>query len=484
MQAHSDMQQSASSRSHDKSLPRFIAALLVFTGLALAAYWFQPDRTLRFDARQAGVKIKILTDAQDGGKTEAKLTLQDKSATAICNIVDDRGYCGVTVEFGIAPVGVDMTPFDSIHLGLRAGAADERLRAVLLGFQKGISTMDDIQSLKPHQTSIPTGWKGPYLSVDRTAFVVPNWWVDGGKLTLERAGSDFRHIVRLDVLTAANAKLGQHTLQFDFIEFSGQWITWPQVLLGLLATWATLGFLYLGMVLYRLRKRTKEAEVSLRRSAADQAQVLEDRAALKQASSADSITGLLNKDGLERAYALEALPNVSRGVAVSLLLMEVDNFSAITDIHGKVVGEMVLKRVAELVKNTLRSSDVLSHLDGSQFVYICPRTTMAQARLVAEKLVKVLRGATWPMGIKLTIRVGLAAVDQTNGLDASITNAQAALARAKQKTAESPTAPPTALAQPSAEPAIGTPGELNASALHQEPSSHEQPTLPDASTAR
>lgn len=121
----------------------------------------------------------------------------------------------------------------------------------------------------------------------------------------------------------------------------------------------------------------------------------------------DPLTGLLNRRGLEeRATILFRDVATGQGL-LATLFADLDGFKGINDRLGHHVGDTVLRKVAELIRTTLRGSDVAARYGGDEFVILMPNTTLAQARGVAGRLQAGLR--EWARGenYTLTLSIGL-----------------------------------------------------------------------------
>ena len=70
----------------------------------------------------------------------------------------------------------------------------------------------------------------------------------------------------------------------------------------------------------------------------------------------------------------------------SLLVLDIDRFKLVNDEHGHVAGDRILKAVATVLNQQRRSSDVLARYGGEEFAILLPETTLAQAKILAEKI--------------------------------------------------------------------------------------------------
>jgi diguanylate cyclase (GGDEF)-like protein len=152
----------------------------------------------------------------------------------------------------------------------------------------------------------------------------------------------------------------------------------------------------------------------------------------------DELTEVYNRravfDRLSEMTALAA----RNAWPLSCIMIDVDHFKAINDTWGHKVGDGVLHRIAYLLKERLRASDLLGRLGGEEFLIGLPQTTLADACAVAE----ILRSAielcplfsTGKQRIPVSISLGVAAMGaQGYDLEACIAEADQALYRAKRE---------------------------------------------------
>mgnify|MGYP002778417291 FL=1 len=100
----------------------------------------------------------------------------------------------------------------------------------------------------------------------------------------------------------------------------------------------------------------------------------------------DPLTGLMNRLALAEAAA-PALARARRsGSPLSLVLLDIDRFKQVNDVHGHAAGDAVLVGIAALLRGRLRAGDSCARLGGEEFLLLLPDTGEAQALQVAESL--------------------------------------------------------------------------------------------------
>ena len=100
----------------------------------------------------------------------------------------------------------------------------------------------------------------------------------------------------------------------------------------------------------------------------------------------DSVTGLHNRRHLEEALDSECRRAQRYGTKMSFLMIDVDDFKLSCDLHGRRVGDDILKQVATLLRKSVRTTDLLAHYDGDRFCVLLPETSHEGAMQMAERL--------------------------------------------------------------------------------------------------
>ena len=105
----------------------------------------------------------------------------------------------------------------------------------------------------------------------------------------------------------------------------------------------------------------------------------------------DQLTGSLNRRGLDDVFEREADRANRRGTPLCAAMLDLDNFKKLNDTHGHAAGDEALIHLVRIVKNTLRSIDVIARYGGEEFLIVMPETTLEEA---AQAMVRVQRELT------------------------------------------------------------------------------------------
>ena len=155
---------------------------------------------------------------------------------------------------------------------------------------------------------------------------------------------------------------------------------------------------------------------------------------LRQQAETDPLTALYNRRQFE-ILGYQALQSALRyRTPYSVLMFDIDFFKKVNDTHGHDAGDLVLKQVARIMKETLRKSDIVARYGGEEFVAFLPNTAPNDALIAAEhvrqgveKLDIVYNGRQ----ISVTISSGISASRATN-LDVLVRQADQALYTSKK----------------------------------------------------
>jgi diguanylate cyclase len=127
----------------------------------------------------------------------------------------------------------------------------------------------------------------------------------------------------------------------------------------------------------------QEAEQRIRRLEAE----LRD---LSEQVRADQLTGSLNRNGLDEAFAREKNRAERHDRPLCVALLDVDNFKRLNDTYGHAAGDDALRHLVRVVKAALRPADMVARLGGEEFVIVLPESTVESAVQTMTRLQREL----------------------------------------------------------------------------------------------
>jgi len=157
---------------------------------------------------------------------------------------------------------------------------------------------------------------------------------------------------------------------------------------------------------------------------------------LREMSTRDSLTGLINYREFHRQLAEEAERSRRYGRPFSLLMLDIDYFKTINDTYGHLGGDKALRALAALIRGEVRPTDIVARYGGEEFVLVLPETAGPGALTLAERLRARVAGhvisVTADQTTSLTVSIGLASYpDETDSVQKLLSAADQALYAAK-----------------------------------------------------
>lgn len=122
----------------------------------------------------------------------------------------------------------------------------------------------------------------------------------------------------------------------------------------------------------------------------------------------DPLTGALNRRGLNSELRTREGAPVGRGLSV--IVMDLDHFKAINDLHGHEAGDDVLQGFSETVRACIRNEDLFARIGGEEFVVVLPGSTIESAKYVAECIrekVAAFQFSKANVQVRVTVSLGI-----------------------------------------------------------------------------
>jgi diguanylate cyclase (GGDEF)-like protein len=166
-------------------------------------------------------------------------------------------------------------------------------------------------------------------------------------------------------------------------------------------------------------------------------QILELNAQLERLAMMDELTGLMNR----RAFFIQGAKEISRTkrhqTALSLLMLDVDNFKAVNDQYGHETGDRVLQHVSHKIVENVREMDMVARMGGEEFSVLLPNTVAEDAVKLAERVRQAIEQESCQFQdqlIGVTVSIGVASYSKNiSNLEAILKHADDSMYRAKNR---------------------------------------------------
>ncbi len=141
---------------------------------------------------------------------------------------------------------------------------------------------------------------------------------------------------------------------------------------------------------------------------------------LRQTAVRDGLTSLYNHKWFHEMLQREIQRSSRYGKPLSLLIADIDDFKAVNDRYGHLVGDRVLRAVSSILKSDVRETDCIARYGGEEFGIICPETDLQGAINLGRRLLRSIGDhpfAHEQTPLQVTISIGIAALENGDRLE-------------------------------------------------------------------
>jgi diguanylate cyclase (GGDEF)-like protein len=132
------------------------------------------------------------------------------------------------------------------------------------------------------------------------------------------------------------------------------------------------------------------------------------RARLEHQASTDALTGLYNHRAFHDTLRREVMRASAEHDTVALVMLDIDDFKKVNDVYGHGVGDQLLLQVADVLRASVRSTDVVCRIGGEEFAVILPSGDLRSSVTLAERVADELGQLEAEAAGRLTVSTGVA----------------------------------------------------------------------------
>lgn len=154
---------------------------------------------------------------------------------------------------------------------------------------------------------------------------------------------------------------------------------------------------------------------------------------LKKAIVTDKLTQLLSRNRIDEILAQEIKRSARYNTNFSLIMLDLDRFKDVNDTYGHLMGDLVLKKVAQSVKKSIRDTDYIGCWGGDEVLIVLPETKQHDAKLIAENLREIVSNLRFENDLVITASFGVTSFSQDDTFKNIFSRVDSALYEAKKE---------------------------------------------------
>ncbi len=154
---------------------------------------------------------------------------------------------------------------------------------------------------------------------------------------------------------------------------------------------------------------------------------------LSEKSQTDDLTQIKNQRAILDRLKKEMDLSIRTGGNLSILMLDIDDFKKVNDLHGHVIGDTVLADVAAIISRSVRDKDLAGRYGGEEFLVVLSGANGKTAAAVANRIVRSVEAHTFQENVRVTISCGIGRFEKDSSMPELINKADKNLYEAKRQ---------------------------------------------------
>lgn len=188
----------------------------------------------------------------------------------------------------------------------------------------------------------------------------------------------------------------------------------------------------------RMQRRSRDLEKRLQETSHEVDQLRHNLEKVREEAMTDALTGVANRKRFDEAMRKARRGAELQGEDFSLILCDIDHFKRFNDTWGHQTGDQIIRFVAACLCRYSKDYHVVARYGGEEFGFVLPRTSIKEARVIAEKIrstvesKRLLRKSTNEDLGHITVSLGVAAYHKGESIESLIERCDTNLYKSKQ----------------------------------------------------
>lgn len=350
-----------------------------------------------------------------------------------CNFVPGDVYsCGWSLNLGAdRTTGINLSAYDGLNILIHYTGNAPRIRLFLRDLDPSYSDVNKYDTTsKVMSTAIRTADLNRPVYVSLNEFSVAEWWVTEFDIARQHSAPSMNNAIVLGIDFNVHSN---NEIRVEKIEAVGQWVKKETLYFCIISFWMILIVTEVLWRFYLIHRQSKADAQRISSLVSEYKKLEAEKQQFEALSTTDVLTGVMNRAGVQQFLHRLFESNFSRN-QMGVLLFDIDYFKKINDGLGHDAGDVVLGKIAKIINEKIRHTDIFGRWGGEEFILICSQIHEERLISLAEKLRETIEQYTFGIedqSIKVTVSIGATTVNAAETFETVFKRADKALYKAK-----------------------------------------------------